>query len=131
MADLTQFVGTWIADDGLPYSTHTFTWESEGSRLRGRWRVEAPDSPPARAAAAAGRPQQIEMQIGDAWLEDGLLLFHVNGVPFVTEFRLVGEGEAVVGAAVHKLPPQLAGSEHKRSIEGHRVRLTRQSEAAG
>ena len=67
------------------------------------------------------------MQISDAWLEDGLLLFRVNGVPFVSEFRLVGEGVAVVGAAVDKLPTRLAESEHKRSIEGHRVRLTRQS----
>ena len=75
MADLTPFVGTWIANDGPPFSTHTFTWEPEGTRLRGRWLIEAPDSPAARAAAAAGRPQRIEMQIGDAWLEDGLCSF--------------------------------------------------------
>lgn len=87
MADLTQFVGTWIADAGPPFSVHTFTWKPEGSRLRGRWLIEAPDSPAARAAAAAGRPQRVDMQIGDAWLEDGLLLFHVNGAPFVAEFR--------------------------------------------
>ena len=127
MADLIRFVGTWTADGGSPSSTHTFTWESEDARLRGRWLVEAPDSPAARAAAAAGRPLRIEMQISDAWLEDGLLLFRVNGVPFVSEFQLVSEGVALVGAAVHKLPAQFAESEHKRSIEGHRVRLTRQS----
>jgi hypothetical protein len=126
MADLIHFVGTWTADAGSPFSIHTFTWESEGARLRGRWRVEAPDSPATRAAAA-GRPLRIEMQISDAWLEDDLLLFRVSGVPFVSEFRLVGEGVAVVGAAVHKLPAQFAESVHGRSIDGHRVRLTRQS----
>lgn len=131
MADLMRFVGTWRANPGPPLSTHTFTWESEGNRLRGCWVIEAPDSPAARAAALAGRLVRLEMQIGEPWLEDGLLLFHVNGGPFVSEFRLVGESEAVVGAAVHKLPPQFAGSEHKHSIEGHRVRLTRQSETAG
>jgi hypothetical protein len=129
MGDLTQFVGTWIADTGAPFSTHTFTWELEGSRLRGRWLIEAPDSPATRAAAAAGRPLRVELQIGDAWLEGGLLLFHVNGGPFVAEFRLVGQGDAIVGAAVHKLPPQFAEPEHKHSIEGHRVRLARRSEA--
>jgi len=131
MAELTPFVGTWIANVGHPFSSHTFTWESEGSCLRGRWLIEAPDSPAERSAAAAGRPLRIEMQIDEPWLEDGLLLFHVKGGPFVTEFRLVGEGEALVGAAAHKLPPQFAGPEHSRSIEGHRVRLTRQSDAAG
>jgi hypothetical protein len=131
MADLTQFVGTWTADVGSPFSSHTFTWEPEGSRLRGRWLIEAPDSPAARAATEAGRPGRIEMQIGEPWLENGLLLFHVNGGPFVTEFRLVGEDEAVVGAAMNKLPPTFAGPEYSRSIEGHRVRLTRKSEPAG
>jgi hypothetical protein len=127
VADLIDFVGTWRAEGGSPFSTHTFTWESEDARLHGLWLVEAPDSPAARAAAAAGKPLRIEMQISDAWLEDGLLLFRVNGVPFVSEFRLVGEGVAVVGAAVHTLSGQFAYADHKRSIEGHRVRLTRQS----
>ena len=73
----------------------------------------------------------MEMQIGEPWLENGLLLFHVNGEPFVTEFRLVGQDEAVVGAAMNKLPPRFAGPEYSRSIKGHRVRLTRKSEPAG
>ena len=81
-----------------------------------------------RAEAAASRPTRFEMQIGDPWLEDGLLLFHVNGSPYITEFSLVGSSEAVVGAAVGKLPPELAGPDHQRSIEAHRVQLTRQSE---
>lgn len=131
MADVTQFVGTWTEDVGPPFSSHILTWELEGSRLRGRWLIEAPDSPAARAATESGRPLRIDMQIGESWLEDGLLLFHVNGGPLVAEFRLVGEGEAVVGAAVHKLPLQFAGPECNRSIEGHRVRLTRRSDAAG
>jgi len=47
----------------------------------------------------------------------------MNGGPYVTEFRLLGGGEAAVGAAVDKLPPELVGPEHQQSIEGHRVRL--------
>ena len=66
------------------------------------------------------------MLVGEPWIEEGLLLFRVNGGPYITEFRLVGPDEAVVGAAVNKLPPELRSPDHKQSIEGHRVRLTRQ-----
>ena len=38
------------------------------------------------------------MQIGEPWLEDGVLFFHVNGGPFISEFQLLGKAEAVVGA---------------------------------
>lgn len=127
MADLSDFIGTWRAEEGAPFSSHTFTWESAGLGLSGRWIIEAADRPAARAAAAAGRPTRLEMRVGTPWLEDDLLLFHVNDGPFVTEFRIVSRNEAVVGAAVHKLPPEFAGPEHGRSIEGHRVRLRRQS----
>lgn len=130
MGELRDFVGTWRAEKGAPFSNHTFTWENTASGLRGRWIIEAADSPAMRAAAAAGRPTRFEMQVGDPWLEDGLLLFRINGGPYITEFRLVRSNEAVVGAAVDKLPPEFAGPEHQRSIEGHRVLLTRQFETA-
>jgi hypothetical protein len=130
MSELSDFVGTWHAAKGAPFSTHTFTWEKADTGLRGRWIVEAAESPAARAAAAAGKPTRLEMQIGEPWLEDGLLLFPVNGSPYPFEFRLVGSNEAVIGAAVSKLPPNLAGPDHQQSIEGHRIRLTRRSEAA-
>jgi hypothetical protein len=126
MADFSDFIGTWRAEGGGPYSAHTFIWEPAGVGLLGRWIIEAADSPAARAAASAGKPTRFEMRVGKPWLEDDLLLFHVNDGPVVTEFRLVSRNEAVVGAAVHKLPPELAGPEHRPSIEGHRVRLTRQ-----
>lgn len=127
MGEFGDFIGTWRAAQGPPYSSHTFTWEHTATGLRGRWIIEASNSPAARAAAAVRRPAQLEMQVGDPWLEDGVLLFHINGGPYVTEFRLVSANEAVVGAAVAKLPPEFAGPEHQRSIEGHRVRLSRQS----
>ena len=127
MGEMSDFVGTWRAEKGAPLSIHTFTWEDTGTGLRGRWVIEAADSPAVRAAAAAGRPTRFEMQVGDPWLEDGLLLFHLNGGPYITEFRLVGFNEAVVGAAMDKLPPEFAGPEHRRSIEGHRVQLTRRA----
>lgn len=127
MAELSDFVGTWRAEKGAPLSSHTFVWENTAAGLRGRWIIEAPDSPATRAMAAAGRPTRFEMQVGDPWLEDGLLLFHVNSGPYLTEFRLVGPTEAVVGAAISKLPPELAKPEYRRGIEGHRVQLTRQS----
>jgi hypothetical protein len=126
--DLASFVGTWTAAPGAPSSNHTFTWELHGGGLLGHWIIEAAESPDARAPVLAGRPMRIEMHIGEPWLEEGVLLFRVNDGPFVTEFRLVGEHEAVVGAAVHK-HPELSGPEFARSIEGHRVRLARQSAA--
>ena len=131
MSEVSDFVGTWRAEKGAPFSTHTFTWEDTGTGLRGRWIIEAPDSPATRAAAAAGRPTRFEMQVSDPWLEGGLLLFQVNRGPYITEFRLVDSNEAVVGAAVGQGPPEFAGADHQRSIEGHRVHLTRQSETAG
>jgi hypothetical protein len=130
MAGLSDFVGTWRAERGAPFSIHTFTWEDTGTGLRGRWVIEAADSPAARAAAAAGRPTRIEMQVGDPWLENGLLLFCLNGGPYISEFRLVGSNEAAVGAAMDKLPPELAGPEHRRMIEGHQVQLIRQAREA-
>jgi hypothetical protein len=122
MGELNDFVGTWRAEKRAPHSTHTFTWEHAGAGLRGRWVIEAGDSE-ARAAAAA---EPTRLNAGqEPWLEKGLLLFHVNGGPYITEFRLVGPDEAVVGAAVDKLPPEFTGPDYQRSIEGHRVRLAR------
>jgi hypothetical protein len=109
-------------------SDHTFTWEWDGVELRGRWVIEMPDSPQARAAAEAGRPTHIEMPVGRTLLEDGVLLFHYSYPSFAMEFRLVDEGEAVVGTAMHKLEGS-PGPDLARSIEGHRVRLRR--DAAG
>ena len=127
MAQLTDFIGTWKAENGPPFSKHTFTWQQLDGHLVGRWILEVPDAATARAAAAAGRPTRAEMQIGEPWLEDGVLFFHVNGGPFISEFRLLGKAEAVVGAALQKVPPQFAKvAGFERSATGHRVRLTRQ-----
>lgn len=131
MDELRPFVGVWRASRGVPYSSHTFSWTSVGAGLRGSWTIEAADSPGARAAAEAGRPTRFEMSIGEPWLEDGVLLFRIKGGPFISEFRLVGPDEAVVGAAESKLPPEFQGPDLQRSIDGHRVRLTRDSGAAG
>ena len=128
MGELSDFVGTWRASKGAPCSDHTFTWERSSGGLQGRWVIEAADSPRARAAAAVGRSTRLEVPVGAPWLEDGALLFSIHGSPYITEFRLAGPNEAVVGAAVAKLPPEFSGPEHQRSIEGHRVRLTRQAE---
>lgn len=35
MADLRDFLGTWRAERGRPFSTHTITWEASDGRLRG------------------------------------------------------------------------------------------------
>lgn len=67
------------------------------------------------------------MQVGVPSFDEVRLLFGVNGSPIVTEFRIVGENEAVLGAAVDKLPPEFTGPEFQRSAEGHRVRLRKQS----
>ncbi|MGE3807931.1 MAG: hypothetical protein AB7K24_24975 [Gemmataceae bacterium] len=128
MTELSSFIGTWRASLGFPYSDHTFTWQVAGEGLHGSWVIEAADSPEAREAAAQGRPTRWEIPIESPWLEAGVLFFRMNNSPFVSEFRLTGPDEAVVGAAVDKLPAELTGPSFQRSIEGHRVRLTRQSE---
>jgi len=126
MKQLSDFVGTWRASPGAPFSDHTFTWQTSADGLQGRWIVEAPDSPRAREAASQGRPTRFEVPVGSPWLESGVLFFRTHNGPFISEFRLAGPDEAVVGAAVDKLPADFAGPEFQRSIEGHRVRLTRQ-----
>jgi len=73
---------------------------------------------------------RLQVQVGVPTIEEGRALFSMNGGPFATEFRLIGGSEAIVGAAVDKLPPELSGPEHQRSIEGHRVRMTRVSDAS-
>ena len=130
MVQLTDFIGTWRAENGAPFTSHTFTWALRDGHLVGRWILEVPDAATARAATAAGRPTWGEMQIGEPWLEDGVLLFHVSGGPFITEFRLLGKAEAVVGAALHKLPQgAFSGYERSaaRSAAAHQVRLLRQT----
>ncbi len=129
MNQLRDFIGTWRISRGAPFSDHTFTWHPSADGLQGRWIIEAPDSPAAREAAAQGRPTRIEIQVGSPWLESGVLFFKLHDGPYVSEFRLTGPDEAVVGAAVDKLPAEFAGPEYRRSIEGHRVRLTRQPTA--
>lgn len=124
MADLQDFVGTWRSERGWPYSTMTFTWSVTDDGLRGEWIIEAAAPPPGAASWMSNpQPRQLHVQVGVPTFEDGRALFAMNGGPYVTEFRLLGGGEAAVGAAVDKLPPELVGPEHQQSIEGHRVRL--------
>jgi len=125
MADVTRFLGGWTASRGAPYSNHTFTWEIDHTRLRGRWVIEASDSPAARAATAIGRPMRLEMQVDEPSLEGDALMFQMHGGPALAEFRLVGPDEAIVGAAMDRLPPELDTPAGRRSVEGHRVRLVR------
>lgn len=128
MNQLDDFIGTWRASRGAPYSDHTFTWQVSEEGLQGRWVIEASDSPKAREAAAQGRPTKFEVPIESPWLESGVLFFKANNAPFVSEFRLAGPNEAVVGAAVDRLPAEFTGPDFQLSFEGHRVRLTRQLE---
>jgi hypothetical protein len=124
MVDLQDFVGTWRSERGFPYSTMTFTWVITDDGLRGDWLIEAA-APPPGVDTWRSNPQamRLQMQVGAPTLEEGRALFTINGGPYLTEFRLLGGGEAAVGAAVDKLPPEMAGPEHQRSIEGHRVRM--------
>ena len=69
------------------------------------------------------------MRVGVPTVEEGRALFTINGGPYITEFRLLPDGEAAVGAARDKIPPGIFRPEFERSIEGHRVRLTRVSNA--
>ena len=75
-------------------------------------------------------PRGGRCRLENRGLKDGVLLFHVSGGPFITEFRLLGKAEAVVGAALHKLPQgAFSGYERSaaRSAAAHQVRLLRQT----
>lgn len=69
------------------------------------------------------------MSVGAPTIEEGRALFAVNNGPYITEFRLLGDDEAIVGAAPDKIPPEFSGPEFQRSIEGHRIRLKRVAHA--
>lgn len=129
MASLQDFVGTWRSQRGVPYSTHTFAWEPADTGLRGEWTIEATVAGGRESSALVRHwPKHVQMQISEPSLDQGRLLFHVNGGPYVTEFRLLDSGDAELGAAVDKLPPEFAGSGYRQSIENHRVRLQKHLE---
>ena len=128
MATLDDFVGKWRAEEGAPYSTHTFTWEPSGTGLSGAWIIEATVQGEPSPTARGSFPKRLEMQIGKPTLEENRLLFEIEGSLGITEFRLIGPSEATLGAAADKLPAEWTGPEFRRSIEGHRVRLTRHTE---
>ena len=124
MAGLQDFVGTWHRDGDTPHSTHTFTWTVSDDGLRGEWVIEATAPPPGAGTWMSNpSPRRHEMQIGAPTFEEGRALFTINGGPYITEFRLLGDGEAIVGAAPDKIPPEFSGPELERSIEGHRISL--------
>jgi hypothetical protein len=130
MTELQDFVGTWRSERGHPYSTQTFTWVMTDDGLLGEFVVEVAAPPPGTQTWMSNpRPMRHQVQVGAPTIEEGRALFSMHGGPFVTEFRLLGGGEAVVGAAVDRLPPEFTGPEHQRSIEGHRVHMTRMSAA--
>lgn len=130
MADVQDFVGTWRSERGAPYATMTFTWASTDEGLRGEWLIEGSVPPPnAGTWMSNPGPRRFEMSVGVPTIEDGRVLFTVNNGPYITEFRLLGDDEAIVGAAPDKIPPEFAGPEFQRSIEGHRIKLKRVAHA--
>lgn len=114
VADLRDFFGTWRSERGAPYSTMTFTWSATDDGLRGEWIIEASVPPPGEETwMSSPFPRRHEMPIGPPTFEEGRALFTLNG--FITEFRLLGNGEAVVGAAPDKIPPEFSGpAVHRR-----------------
>jgi hypothetical protein len=126
MTDIQDFVGTWRSEGGAPSSTMTFTWALGDDGLQGEWISES-SAPPPKATTWMSKPtpRRLEMKVGVPTIEEGRALFTLNGGPYITEFRLLGNGEALVGAAPDKIPPEFSGPEFARSIEGHRIRLRR------
>jgi hypothetical protein len=86
MAALPHFVGTWRNAPHDPQSTHTLIWKLDSTGLRGRWIVEPTID---AGALIGGKPRAYEMRIGRCWIEDDVLLFHVNGNAWPSEFRQV------------------------------------------
>lgn len=130
MTNLEDFIGTWRSERGAPYSTMTFIWSAGDEGPRGEWIIEAAAPPPGTATWMSNpRPRSLQMRLGPPTFEADRALFTINDGPYITEFRLIGDREAAVGAAVDKLPPEFSEPEYQRSIEGHRVRLTKVPDA--
>ena len=124
--DLQDFVGTWRSDGGAPHVTMTFTWTPTDDGLQGAWVMEVLTPPPGAGEwMSRPGPRRHEPRTGPATLEGDRLLFAADGVPCLAEFRLVGEGEATMGVALDKLPPELCRPVHQRAFDAHRARLTR------
>jgi hypothetical protein len=124
MTALQDFVGTWRSETGAPHVVITFTWVLTDDGLRGESAIEVAEPSAGAAPWMSNRgPRRYDRPIGTPTVEEGRALFSVDGAPSPAEFRLLGGGEAIVGAALDKLPPELAGPEHQRAFEAHRVRL--------
>lgn len=120
MPELRDFIGTWKTDPHPSISAHTLTWQLDAGQLRGRWTIAATIE---AAGFLMGRPRPCEMRVGRAWIDDGVLLFHVNGAVWPSEFRLAGDGEAVLGSARHKLSKDTVDRHHAIGSLGLRLFL--------
>lgn len=72
MANLQDFVGTWRAERGAPFSTHTVTWEAADAGLRGEWTIEATVADSRQSSARVRHwPKRLQMQISEPSLDEG------------------------------------------------------------
>ncbi len=113
--DLSAFVGTWKNVAEPPLSAHTLTWQIRDDQLLGRWIVEG----------TVDANTSFEVPVSDPWVENGVVFFHIPSSQWPSEFRLVGDGEALLGGARDKMPADLAEI-FRQSIDSHRMRFFRQ-----
>jgi hypothetical protein len=129
MRDAAPFLGTWTSTGVPPHSSFLFTWSLSNGRLTGHMTITPSDPATEQRARAAGSPSRLEQTFDDVEVDGRRLLIRTPSrpgqTPFLSEFRLLDDTTAVMGAAVDRLPGEYRKPEFRRSFEGHRVTYTR------
>jgi hypothetical protein len=126
---IERFVGIWTSAAHPALSRNTLTLEVRGDKLVGRWEIRPSASIPLEKAA--GFPG-IDATLDDAVVqEDAVLFLRTSITPMPIEFRLLGEGKAVMGAPQAMIHAHEPGSPIHRSLMGHQIHLSREERASG
>ena len=122
--------GIWVGEHPSGFSAHTVTLEGTERAIRGQWVIE-----PRGQFADAQRNEpgrRIEVTIeGQEVSPEGFRFAWGGGDSASMEFRILGEGRAVLGPVLAEAQALLPGVDIGRAVEGHRVYLTRRESNAG
>ena len=126
----SSLVGTWIGDHASGLSSHLVTLKETDLGIRGRWVIGSHGEVTDVQDGQTGR--QIEVAIeGQEVSAKGFRFAWGGGDSPSMEFRLLGEGRAVMGPILSEAERLLpAGTDIGRVVEGHRVYLTRRESNA-
>ena len=123
-------VGTWIGNHASGLSSHLVTLNETDLGIRGRWVVGSPGEFTDAKDNRTGRRIEVAIEAQEVSVR-GFRFAWGGGESPTMEFRLLGEGRAVVGpiqTEAERLLP--VGTDIGRVVEGHRVYLTRRESTA-